>query len=132
MTTTSGTGYWVTQIGACAFAALAAPALGVFFFIAEPAEPGKGLLLILIGVMFLGCLVWLVRTYRRMSTVQRAVYAWAIAQQHGSAAERGVPADAAIMASAARAMKGELSRDEVLALQALHPGNPFPGTIPAS
>jgi len=132
MTKTSGGSYWATQIGACAFAAVAAPALGVFFFVVEPAEPGKGLLLILIGMMFLGCLVWLVRTYRRMSKAQRAVYAWAIAQQHGSAAQRGIPADAAIMASAARAMKGELSRDEVLALQALQPGNPYPGTVPAS
>lgn len=124
----TGNSYWVTQIAACAFAAIAAPILGIFLFIVEPDEPGMGLMLILIGMMFLGCLVWVVRAYRRMSKTQRAIYAWAITQQHGAAA--GVPSDVAMMASAARAKNGELTRDELLHLAALRPENPYPGTMP--
>lgn len=126
----TGASYWVTQIAACAFAAVAAPAVGIFFFTIEPADPGKGVMLILIGLLFLGCLIWLVRAYRRMSATQRAVYAWTITQQHGAAAGRGIASDAAMMAFAARAKNGELTRDELLSLQALRPENEYPGTLP--
>jgi membrane-bound ClpP family serine protease len=128
--TQSGNGYWVTQIAVCGFAALAAPVLGIVLFILEPDEPGMGVMLILTGMLFLGCLIWLVRSYRRMSTVQRAIYAWAITQQHGSSPRRGLTSDAAVMASAAKAKNGELTRDELLALAALRPENPYPGTMP--
>ena len=128
--TQTGASYWVTQIAVCAVASVAAPALGIFFFTYEPAEPGKGVMLFLIGLLFLGCLIWLVRTYRRMSTTQRAVYAWAITQQHGAAAGSGIASDAAMMASATRAKNGELTRDDLLRLQALRPENEYPGTLP--
>ena len=126
----TGTSYWVTQIAVCAFAAIAAPTLGIFLFIVEPDEPGMGLMLILIGIMFLGCLVWLVRAYRRMSTTQRAVYAWAITQQHGTSGKPGVGSDVEMMASADKAAKGRLTRDELLYLAAMRPENPYPGTMP--
>ena len=37
--TQTGASYWVTQIAVCAVAAVAAPALGIYFFTAEPAGP---------------------------------------------------------------------------------------------
>ena len=126
----SGKGYWATQITACAVGATALPALGIGFLSAGTDEPGRGLILILAGFMFLGCLVWLVRSYRRMSTTQRAVYAWAITQQHGSADQRGIGSDVEMMASAAKASKGQLTHDELLGLAALRPENPYPGTMP--
>ena len=128
--TQTGASYRVTQIAVCAVAAVAAPAMGIFFFTAEPADPGKGLMSILIGLLFLGCLIWLVRAYRRMSTTQRAVYAWAITQQHGAATGRGIASDAGMRASATKAKYGELTRDELLRLQALRPENEYPGTLP--
>ena len=126
----TGNSYWVTQIAVSAFAAIAAPTLGIFLFIVEPDEPGMGLMLFLIGFMFLGCLVWLIRAYRRMSTTQRAVYAWAITQQHGSADQGRISSDLEMMASAAKASKGQLTHDELLNLAAMRPENPYPGTMP--
>lgn len=126
----TGNSYWVTQIAACAIGAVAAPTIGVFLFIVEPDEPGMGLMLILIGIMFLCGLVWLVLAYRRMSKTQRAIYAWAITQQHGSAGRRGISSDAEMMACAAKAAHGRLSRDELLHLAARQPENPYPGTMP--
>ncbi|WP_104164121.1 hypothetical protein [Cryobacterium sp. N22] len=124
----TGAGYWVSQIAVSAFAAIVAPTCGIVLFIVD--EPGKGVMLFLIGIMFLACLVWLVRAYRRMSKTQRAVYAWAITQQHGTNDQPGVGSDFEMMACADKASKGRLTRHELLHLAARRPENPYPGTMP--
>ena len=119
-------GYWITQIAASALFGIGLPILGVWMFDLKPDEPGMGLIMILIGLAFLGCLIWLLRAFFSMSKKQRAIYAWAIGQQT-SGSSRSVGSDAEAMSIAAKAKDGTLSPDELKALQALRPEVPYPG-----
>ncbi|MFG6403114.1 hypothetical protein [Microbacterium sp. P04] len=125
----SGTSYWVTQIAVCAVAGVAFPVLGVLMFTWSPEEPGRGVLMIFIGLAFLGTLIYLISSYRRMSKAQQALYAWAINQVNGSAAGAAM-SPARMMTIASRAQAGDLTPEELHALQALRPDVPYPGTIP--
>ena len=118
--------YWATQISVSAFFALALPALGMFFIL-DTDEPGRGVILIFCGLLFAGCLVWLTVNYRRMSSTQRAIYAWAITQQHAA----GV-ADNITMEMAGRAQAGTLRPDELQWLIDLNRENPYPGDTRAT
>ena len=118
-------GYWITQIAVSALFGVGLPILGVWMFSLKPDEPGMGLIMILIGLAFLACLIWLLRAFFGMSKKQRAIYAWAIGQQ--TSGSRSVGSDAAAMSIAAKAKDGTLSPDELEALQALRPGVPYPG-----
>ena len=135
MASSKGSSYWAVQITVCAVAAIAFPALGVLLFSVSPEEPGRGVLLILIGIAFLACLIWLVRSYRRSSRVQRAVYAWAITQRRVEVPlmkpNRFGP-DLLTLSIAARARDGKLSPEELARLQALDPSNPYPGDAPSA
>ena len=125
-----GSSYWVVQIAVCAVAAIGLPALGVLLFSLSPEEPGRGLLLILIGIAFLVVLIRLVWSYRRMSPIQRAIYAWAITQRRVEVplmTPRRTNADLKTLSIAARARDGKLSPAELEGLKALDPTNPYPG-----
>jgi hypothetical protein len=115
------TSYWVTQFTVCAVFAVGLPALGYLLLRLSPEEPGRGVILMFCGPLFLGCLLWLVRAYRSMSSTQREIYAWAITQQHAA----GV-ADDVTMQMASRAQAGTLRPDELQWLIDLNPGNPYP------
>ena len=120
------TSYWATQLAVCAFFAIALPILG-WFFIASSDEPGRGVILMLCGLLFAGCLVVVTVRYARMSATQRAVYAWAITQQHAA----GV-ADHITMEVAGRAQAGRLRPDELQWLIDLNRENPYPGDTRAT
>lgn len=117
------TSYWATQFAVCAVFAVALPAIG-WFFIVGTDEPGRGVILIFCGLLFVACLVWLIRAYRRMSATQRAIYAWATTQQHAA----GVSSDVT-MDLAARAQAGTLRADELQWLIDLDRENPYPGVL---
>ena len=120
------TSYWATQFAVCAVAAVALPALGMFFILGTD-EPGRGVILIVCGLLFVGCLIWLIGAYRRMSSTQRAIYAWAITQQHAA----GVSGDVT-MEMAGRAQAGALRPDELQWLIDLNRENPYPGDTRAT
>jgi hypothetical protein len=123
-----GTGYWVTQIGVLAFFALLCPAGGVFVLMSNSEDNGGGVMMILIGIVFLVVLIGMIRKFAITTREQRAVYAWAIMQQHSTHAS--ARADVAAMGVAAKAREGELSRAEIEWLQALSPDVPYPGQLP--
>ena len=130
MTSSKGSSYWAVQITVCAVAAIAFPALGVLLFSVSPEEPGRGVLLILIGIVFFVFLVRLVWSYLHMTPVQRAVYAWVVTQRRVEVPlmkpNRFGP-DLLTLSVAARARDGKLSPAELDALKALDPSNPYPG-----
>ena len=123
-----GSSYWAVQIIVCAVAAIALPTLGVLLFFLSPEEPARGVILILIGIAFLVVLIRLVRSYRGMSVTQRAVYAWAVTQLHSNS---DTPDDI-ILGTAAAAQAGRLPLADLEGLQALNPGNPYPGAWPSA
>jgi hypothetical protein len=131
-----GRGYWATQIIVSLLFGVGGIAYGTAVFVTD-FDPDKshGVIGILIGVAFLATLVWLVRSYRRSGRVGRAVYAWAIMQQHryshGSSDVEKVGATAMNMHVAARARDGKLTLDELRELQAMRPEVPYPGEWPS-
>ena len=118
-----GTSYWVTQIVAFAIAAVGGFAGAVYFFTVETEEPGRGLILGLLGIAGVVGLIWALRQIATGTKAQREIYAWAITQQHSQ--ETGN--DFAIMATAKSARDGKLTIEQLQALQALNPRNPYPG-----
>ena len=124
----TGNGYWAVQIGVSALFAVVGLGGAVFYFATQTEELGRGLMLGLVGLTFLVLLIVLIRRFRGSSKEQRAVYAWAIMQQHSS----GKVDDMTTLALAARARDGKLSAVELSELQALRPDNPYPGTPPSS
>jgi hypothetical protein len=89
--------------------------------------------------MFLMTFRWLVKAYRKGGPTGRAVYAWAIMQQHDYSPSRlaaqfgngrQVAVDVLRMQVAGRARDGLLSADELRALQAMRPDVPYPGEWP--
>ena len=140
-----GTGYWVGQLLIGAVLGFGGLAAGVFLLVAPdevlappgtPVERGQGVMVLLVGVVFTVMFVVMLRAWLRMSKEQRAVYAWAIMQQHATRTD-GHPVnsgavlnDVAIMGVAARAKRGELSVDEIQRLQGLRPDMPYPGSLP--
>jgi len=124
----TGNGYWAVQIGVSALFAVVGLGGAVFFFATQTEELGRGLMLGLVGIAFLALLIWLIRRFRGSTREQRAIYAWAIMQQHSS----GKVDDVTAMAVAAGARDGKLSATELSDLQALRPDNPYPGTPPSS
>lgn len=136
----TGRAYWAGQMIVCLLFGVGgivygSIVLGTDF---EP-EKGRGLMGFLIGVGFLATFYWLVKSYRRGGPVGRAVYAWAIMQQHdysparlraqfGDASQVG--ADVLRMRVAAKARDGQLTADELHALQQLRPDVPYPGQWP--
>lgn len=141
-----GTGYWVSQLLVSAFFMVAGTAGGLFIMFAPdcwlntrtcaPDGRGEGVILLLVGLAFGITFFVMLRAHRRMSKEQRAVYAWAIMQQHATRTD-GHPAnpgavrnDVAIMDVAARAKRGDLSVAEIRRLQALRPDVPYPGSLP--
>jgi hypothetical protein len=134
--TTRGSGYWAGQIIACAVLGIGGIAGGTVIIAASgsgdsEAGIGEGAMAILVGVAFLGTLIWVLRMMARSTKTQRAVYAWAIMQQQAARWD-GLPLenDVTAMGIAAKARDGKLTAAEIRKLQALRPEVPFPGTLP--
>lgn len=115
--------YWLPQI----VLAVAMAALGVvggwLVMTGEPADSSRGAMMIAVGLVFVGLLVWL--TYRMVTTLRRqqARYDWAAAQRRAvDGADETV-----VREIAERARRGELSDGEIEALQANRPEVPYPG-----
>jgi hypothetical protein len=141
-----GTGYWVSQLLISGFFLLAGTAGGLFILFAPdcwlntrtcaPDGRGEGVMLLLVGIVFGIMFFAMLRAWRRMSKEQRAVYAWAIMQQHATRTDghpvnpRAAVNDLAIMGVAARAKRGDLSIAEIRRLQELRPDVPYPGSLP--
>lgn len=129
----NGSGYWANQIIASALMTLLGFGGGVVILASDSEEKGQGVMLILTGLLFLGTLLWLVRQVRRGTREQRALYAWVILQHYPRRRSGGnVGSDLETMGLAARGRDGQLSLDEVLALQALRPEIPYPAALPES
>ena len=140
----SGLGYWITQFAFSAVLAVLGLGGGIYILIdsghansTSSTGVGEGVIVFLVGVVFLLLLVWLVVSFVAQSRQQRAVYAWAIMQDYVSRNPgarpvrpgRAVRGDIVSMATAARARDGVLSYEEVLRLQALRPDVPYPGDL---
>ncbi|PSL37806.1 hypothetical protein CLV49_1413 [Labedella gwakjiensis] len=123
----SGRGYWASQMIVCAVAGVGGIVGGPIVMLTDDESPGYGLIFFLAGIAFLCTFVWLVRAYRRSDKQGRAIYAWAIMQQHEYRIPRN---DVVVMATAARARGGGLTLDELRALQAMRPEIPYPGEWP--
>ena len=119
--------YWVNQILICSITGALLFAFGVLFMMFGGKDRGLGLFMILASFVLLGTLIWVVRACRRMSVSQRAIYAWAIMQQHGA----GMSGTSA-MGMADRAQAGTLRPDELQWLIDLNRGNPYPGDTRAT
>jgi predicted lipid-binding transport protein (Tim44 family) len=116
----------------CAALGVLLSGVGIGLMIFDTREPGRGFILLLCGLAFLGTLIWLARQYRTMSKEQRAIYAWAIEQLGSTAGNRTPGSDLATMATARRAKDGLLTRREVQQLQDLKPENPYPAQLPTA
>ena len=127
MTAKKGSSYWVSQMVICGVAAVLFITLGICSPMFDKEEPGRAVLYVLIGLAFGGTFIWLARSYRRMSVTQRAVYAWAITQQHST----GTGSDADQMSIAGQAAAGTLPYPHLQWLQALNPANPYPAEWPS-
>ena len=119
--------YWVNQMVICGVAAVLLFAYGVLVMMFGGKDRGLGLFAILGSFALVGTLVWLLRAYRRMSVSQRAIYAWAIMQQHSAGMS-----DRSAMGMADRAQAGTLRPDELQWLIDLNRGNPYPGDTRAT
>ena len=128
----TGNGYWAVQIVVSALFAVGGIGAAVLYFATETEELGRGVMFGFVGILFLGCLIWLLRQYGKHTKQQRAVYAWAIMQQWSPTYHRQTGRDVNAMAVAARARDGKLSVAELHALQSLKPDNPYPGPAPSS
>lgn len=120
----TGNGYWAVQIGVSALFVVVGFGGSIWYFATQTEELGRGLMLGLVGVLFLVTLIWLVRQYRSSTAQQRAIYAWAIMQQHST----GTGNDVERMAIAAQARDGKLPLADLQALQALQPQNRYPSS----
>ena len=123
--------YWAQQMVICGAFAVLLSGIGIGGMIFDTEEPGRWFITLLIGLAFLGTLIWLARQYRSMSKEQRAVYAWAIEQQSSADANRNPGSDLAAMATARKAKDGLLTIKEIQHLQDLKPANPYPAPLPA-
>jgi hypothetical protein len=77
--------------------------------------------------MFTGAFIWAVHSYRSMSVTQRAIFAWAITQQHST----GTGSDVDQLTIAGQAAAGTLPYPQLQWLQALDPTNPYPTAWPS-
>jgi hypothetical protein len=125
-------GYWATQITVCAVFAVSGIVGGPFVMVYSD-DPGYGLIFFLGGVLFLVCLIWLIRQIVGKTKQQKAIYAWAIMQQQSirPTGDAAVASDMVAMLTASRARDGKSSRAELERLQALRPDVPYPGTLPS-
>lgn len=123
--------YWRQQIILNAVLGVLFSVFGMAFLLLSPVDKGYGLIFFLAGLGFFGALIFVSRQYRRMSKEQRAVYAWAIAQQMSATGFRTTGGDIEMMAIATQAQKGALSAAELQHLQDLNPRNPYPVRPPA-
>ena len=128
----SGNGYWAGQLGSTGVLGVAFVIGGPVGMVSDTEEPGRWLIVFLIGVAFLLTFAWLLRSFRSSSKKQRAVYAWALMQQNGALSRDGVNPtnDMHAMAVARRARDGQLSAAELRQLQALRPDSLYPGDPP--
>ena len=126
MTARRGSSYWVSQMVICGVALVLFGVLGIGTLLYDTDEPGRGVIYILICFGFTGAFIHLVRGYRSMSVTQRAVYAWAITQQHSTSTGD----DVQMMSIAAQAAAGTLPYPHLQVLQALDPTNPYPAAWP--
>lgn len=123
--------YWRQQIILNAVLGVLFSVFGMAFLLLSPVDKGYGLIFFLAGLGFFGALIFVSRQYRRMSKEQRAVYAWAIAQQMSATGFRTTGGDIEMMAIATQAQKGALSAAQLQHLQDLNPRNPYPVRPPA-
>ena len=119
--------YWVNQILICSITGALLFTFGVLFMMFGGKDRGLGLFMILGSFALLGTLLWVLRAYGRMSVSQRAIYAWAIIQQHSAGMS-----DRSAMGMADRAQAGTLRPDELQWLIDLDRGNPYPGDTRAT
>jgi hypothetical protein len=124
-------GYFRQQIILSAVLGVLFSVFGMTFLLLSPVDKGYGLIFFLTGLGFFGALISVIRKYGRMSKEQRAVYAWAIAQQMSGTGFRTPGGDMEMMAIATQAQKGALSAAQLQHLQDLNPRNPYPVRPPA-
>lgn len=128
-TRSSGSRYWAVQIGVSAFFAVVCLGAGAFL-VFQTDEPGRGVILGCVGLMFVALLVWLVVKMMSSTREQRAIYAWAIMQQEPTNRFGPSGNDVVSLHVAELAREGKLPDKDLLELQALRPENPYPGTLP--
>ena len=130
----SGNGYWSSQIVTSLVLGLAFTIGSPFGMAYDKESPGLWGIFFLTGIAFLVTFFWLIRTYRKSSKKQRAVYAWALEQQNGALRDGSFSAgnDMAAMAVARRAMEGKLTPAELARLQAMRPNSLYPGDPPVA
>ena len=130
MTNTAGSaarsGYWELQIGATGLLGAGGIVASIILRETTPEEPGRAVLVALVGILFLTTFGWAVDAATRSTPRERAVFAWAIAQHEAA----GHGNDARAMTDAARARDGELDHAQIQVLQAFRPDNPYPGDLP--
>jgi hypothetical protein len=126
MTAKRGSNYFGSQMVICGVAAVLFFVLGVVSVLYDKEEPGRGVIYVFISLLFTVAFIHVVRGYRSMSVTQRAVYAWAIAQQHST----NTGSDIEQMSIAEQAAKGTLTYPHLQWLQALDPANPYPAKWP--
>ena len=91
-------GYFRQQIVLNSVLGVLFSVFGMTFMLLSPVDQGYGLICFLAGLGFFGALISVIRKYRRMSKEQRAVYAWAIAQQMSGTGFRTPGGDIEMMA----------------------------------
>ena len=128
----TGNAYWASQIGFSALLAILTFAAAVWAFLSDAEdEKGRGVMYLFISLLFLGCLIWLIRKFTQSTAKQRAVFAWAIMQHEATLSRSGIASDARAMDVAARARDGKLTPEELRELQAMRPDIPYPGDAAA-
>ncbi|MGV8880555.1 MAG: hypothetical protein ACOH19_00220 [Rhodoglobus sp.] len=123
----TGKSYWVSQFVAFAIFAIGGFASAYFFLVVDTEEPGRGVITGLLGIAGVVGVIWVLRETATSTKAQRAIYAWAITQQHSPEVGSPVNNDFSIMATAKSARDGKLTLQQLQALQALKPSNPYPG-----
>lgn len=128
----SGGGYWAGQIGSTALFGVGFLVISTVMTASGTDEPGGAALLVLGGMLFLTTCAWAIDSVTRSTAEQRALFAWAITQHEGTGLPGNRPSaeDFVAMADAARARDGQLTLDQIRALQALRPDNPYPAALP--
>ncbi|GGE93712.1 hypothetical protein [Mycetocola zhadangensis] len=134
----SAGGYWGIQFVACTLFVLlgiagvvAAWGYGIGFTGGDAAA-GDGLLSLITAAAFGACIVYLLTVYRKNTGLGRLRYAWVLRQTGlvNAGNVRNPVKDVRAMSLAQKASQGELTHDELAALQALDPNFPFPWRIP--
>jgi len=121
----SGNGYWQLQIGSTGLLGGGCIVASIILWETSPDEPGRAVLVALLGILFLTTFGWAIDAATRSTRQERALFAWAIAQHEAA----GHGSDARALHDAARARDGKIGPTQIRVLQAFRPDNPYPGDL---